>query len=99
MLTTQPVIAIEKVAVYNTIPVAYSQCSIRLYSRGQGKINRHSRILKEAPAVLCTQKNLRYKEKQTEEIKARKKEETKECTPDTFSFFLEVDDSTHVTGS
>jgi hypothetical protein len=30
--------------------------------------------LKEAPAVLCTQKNLGYKEKQTEEIKARKKE-------------------------
>jgi hypothetical protein len=55
--------------------------------------------LKEAPAVLCTQKNLGYKEKQTEEIKARKKEETKECKPDTFSFFLEVDDSTHVTGS
>jgi len=44
MLTRQPVIAIEKVAVYTTIPVAYSQCSIRLYSRGQGKMNRHSRI-------------------------------------------------------
>jgi hypothetical protein len=55
--------------------------------------------LKEAPAVLCTQQNLGYKEKQTEEIKARNKEETKECKPDTFSFLLEVDDSTHVTGS
>jgi hypothetical protein len=99
MLTTQPVIAIEKVAVCNTIPVAYSQCSIRLYSRGQGKMNRHSRILKESPAVLCTQQNLGYKEKQTEQIKAREKEETKECKPDTFSFLLEVDDSTHVTRS
>lgn len=99
MLTTQPVIAIEKVAVYNTIPAAYSQCSKRLYSRGQGKMNRQSRILKEAPAVLCTQKNLGYKEKQNEKIKARKKEETKECKPHTFSFLQKVDDSTHVTGS
>jgi hypothetical protein len=78
MLTTQPVIAIEKVAVCNTIPVAYSQCSIRLYSRGQAKMNRHSRVLKEALAVLCTQQNLGYKEKQNVEIKVRKKEETKE---------------------
>jgi hypothetical protein len=60
-------------------------------------MNRHSRILKEA--VLCTQQNLGYKEKQTEEIKVRKKEETKGCKSDTFSFLQEVDDSTHITGS
>jgi len=29
--------------------------------------------LKEATAVLCTQQNLGYKERQTEEIKARNK--------------------------